>query len=152
MANNPQLQATDDALDALSKLVGDPIEKAGARMKKERLERFRKAMDMLGKLLKEFVGEQGSSLHKSDGDVPIVSAHDPNYLLLVKNLESLTSAVQEQQKQISVIGKAAPASNQIPVEPRQRSQSESETAWPLDLNRPITRETVEKDVSFFEDK
>jgi hypothetical protein len=41
-------------------------------------------------------------------------------------------------------------SNAIPVEGGRRQESQ-DVAWPLDMNRPISRETVSKSVSFFED-
>ena len=46
--------------------------------------------------------------------------------------------------------KTRATSNAIPVDGG-RQRDTQEVAWPLDMNRPISRDTVAKTVSFYDD-
>lgn len=153
--------ADADTLAALNSLLGrkgESIEKAGARMAKARLERFRKAMEILQGLLKDFSPAETevskSLLGQNLGALDLAFVQkfasranaDPE---LVGKIEKLTDLVAAQNKRIDEIKKAAGSSNVIPFE-RRGVDTVEESPWPLDMNRPLTRENVSKDVSFFD--
>ena len=165
--------ADDETIAALNKLLGRKnmsVEKAGARMAKERLERFRKAMELLQTLLKEFLPELKAqakleksatpttdplsllSMFRSPGDAEFVAefakrAHaSPE---LVDKINNLTALVQKQNDRVAEISKTSSGSNVIPIE-RQAIKKVDEHKWPIDMNNPMTRETVDKSVSFFD--
>jgi hypothetical protein len=155
--------ADDATLTAIGKLLergGTSIEKAGARMAKERLARFRKAMDLLQSLLKEFLPEVQAT--KSQASEAGLLAMDPAFVAafkkqvssnnnsseIVEKIKELGELVAKQNERIDKISKST-GSNQLPVG-NQSQPVDQEVVWPLDMNRPITRETVDKSVSFFD--
>jgi len=152
-------EATLSALNALLGRRGQSVEKAGARMAAERLERFRKAMDMLQSLLKEFL--PADMAKSASGGSDILSMFDPSFIAgfkrnaqaspeLVEKINKLTELVEANNERVNKIAKTAGGSNVIPLEPKPQQSDDQSVVWPLDMNRPITRETVNKDVSFFD--
>lgn len=152
-------EATLSALNTLLGRRGQSVEKAGARMAKERLERFRKAMDMLQSLLKEFL--PADMAKSASGGSDILSMFDPSFIAgfkrnaqaspeLVEKIHKLTELVEANNERVNKIVKTAGGSNVIPLEPKPQQSDDQSVVWPLDMNRPITRETVKKDVSFFD--
>ena len=69
---------------------------------------------------------------------------------LVASIDELTTLVKRQQDELTGRRGVRATSNAIPVEGGRRRESQ-DVAWPMDMNRPISRETVSKSVSFFED-
>ena len=64
-------------------------------------------------------------------------------------VESLTAAVREQNQRLSVVEKQFGLPNSTPVGDRPVTKA-AEVSWPVDLNRPLDRDSVEKAVSFHE--
>ena len=65
------------------------------------------------------------------------------------SLRSLTDAMKDQSQRLGRLEKGVglPNSRQAPERPAARSGAE-EVSWPLDLNRPMDRESVDKTTSF----
>jgi hypothetical protein len=132
-----------------------PVAKAGARMAKERLERFNKALELLASVLKELTesrepargpsaGAAQAGIVKRDGGAagaPLDS--------VVANLGELTEILKRQGEELVRLRKSTGVSNAIPVEGSRRRPAE-DVSWPLDMNRPISRDQVNKDLSFYE--
>lgn len=81
---------------------------------------------------------------------PAASSLDVNAYLtkLTASLEALTSTVREQQQRLGRVEKQFGLPNSAaPAEHVSKATTE-EVGWPLDLNRPMGREHVDKAVSF----
>jgi hypothetical protein len=130
------------------------VAKAGARMARGRLDRFQKALATLSELLKELTaaGKRPAltANAKPSREVRQKTAAVPGLGALVVSVSELTKAVQRQQAEIVGLRKTRATSNAIPVEGERRT-AKQDVSWPLDMNRPITRDTVGKSVSFYED-
>ena len=59
--------------------------------------------------------------------------------------------VKRQEEELGRIRQARGVSNAIPVEGDARRSEPQEVSWPLDMNRPISRDAVAKAVSFYDD-
>ena len=128
------------------------VAKAGARMAKERLDRFQKALALLSDVLKELTnaaqpqepagGSAENKVHKRTS-MPGVAA-------LVSSVNELTQMMKGQQDELVRLRKTRATSNAIPVDGGRRAASQ-EVSWPLDMNRPISRDGVAKAVSFFDE-
>lgn len=67
---------------------------------------------------------------------------------LSKSVTSLTGMVKEQQQRLTRLEKRFGLPNSIPAEKVTKKDDEEEVGWPLDLNRPCDRSSVDKAVSF----
>jgi hypothetical protein len=68
----------------------------------------------------------------------------------VTGIGELTRVVKRQEEELARIRQARGVSNAIPVESARRAEPQ-EVSWPLDMNRPISRDKVKKEVSFFDE-
>jgi hypothetical protein len=128
------------------------VAKAGARMAKERLDRFQKALALLADVLKELTdakqpaeptgGVAENKLQKRAGE--------PGLRDLVASVNDLTKIVKRQEDELAGVRKTRATSNAIPVDGGRRTAS-PDVSWPLDMNRPISRDTVSKSVSFYDE-
>ena len=67
---------------------------------------------------------------------------------LVGELRSLTSTVKEQQQRLTRLEKRFGLPNSAPSGERPAKPEEEDVGWPMDLNRPFDRESVDKATSF----
>ena len=67
---------------------------------------------------------------------------------LVTELRTLTGTVQEQQQRLARLEKRFGLPNSAPSGERPAKPEDEDVGWPLDLNRPYDRESVDKAVSF----
>jgi hypothetical protein len=136
------------------------VAKAGARMAKDRLDRFQKAIALLADILKELTDAKEAPAEPSAGaaesgvskrDVtPSQAATVPGLADLVSGIGELTRVVKRQEEELTRMRQARGVSNAIPVEGGRRAEP-PDVSWPLDMNRPISRDKVRKEVSFFEE-
>lgn len=133
------------------------VAKGGARMAKDRLDRFQNAMTLLAGILKELTdpkepaptaGAAEAGVRKRDGSA--VPPASPGLAELVAGIGELTRVVKRQEEELSRIRQARGVSNAIPVDGARR-QAPEDVSWPFDMNRPITRDKVKKEVSFFDE-
>jgi hypothetical protein len=132
-----------------------PVVKAGARMAKERLDRFQKALALLSEVLKELTDAKEPSGPTAGAAEDKVGKRDatsvPGMRELVAGIGELTRVVKRQEDELARIRQTRGVSNAIPVDGGGRRSEPQEVSWPLDMNRPISKDTVAKAVSFFED-
>lgn len=151
------------------------VEKVGAKMSKDRLNRFKQALSVLMGMFNELAGEEagagpgagaappaGAPQTSDPGGLGDVAARAPMTMskadqdALVATLAQLTTKVGEMQtaqaqqnERITTIGKSRSAGNAVPVEGgNPRKQSDERVSWPLDMNRPIDRDSVTKQEFF----
>lgn len=135
------------------------VAKTGARMSKDRLDRFQKAMAALADILKELTdskdvpagptaGAAESTVKKRDAAVPAT----PGLTELVTGIGELTRVVKRQEEELARLRQARGVSNAIPVDGGGRRAEPQDVSWPLDMNRPISRDKVKKEVSFFDEE
>lgn len=111
------------ALEAIEGVLGEQIEKAGARMAKSRLDSFKKALGTLIKLYTESGGSPlGEDVSKSLGE------RDEQ---IAELREKLTKANAE----IKRLRNARPSSAVIPVEKGEPGGSKVGDVWPSDFNQ-----------------
>jgi hypothetical protein len=130
------------------------VAKAGARMAKDRLERFNKAIELLSSILKELTETRqeppaptaGAAQAGVDKNAPQATG----VAQMVASLGQLTEIVKRQGDELARLRQAPSASNALPVDGARRSQPE-EVAWPMDMNRPIRRDQVNKELSFYDE-
>jgi len=67
---------------------------------------------------------------------------------LVGELRALTSTVKEQQQRLARLEKRFGLPNSAPSGERPAKPEEEDVGWPMDLNRPFDRESVDKATSF----
>lgn len=130
------------------------VAKAGRRMAKDRLDRFQKALEALSAILKELTeakappdpsaGSAASALTKRNAAAGIDD--------LVAGVQELTRVVKQQDVRIAQLQKTGATSNAIPVEGSRRGTSTQDVSWPLDMNRPISRDRVDKAISFYDEE
>jgi hypothetical protein len=158
-----ELRSVAEALQAVGKtsVSADTgaVAKGGARMSKDRLDRFQKAMALLADILKELTDTREAPPEPTAGaaqagvakrDARPGPAAVPGVAELVAGVAELTRVVKRQEQEIVRLRQARGVSNAIPVEGAPRREP-AEVSWPIDMNRPITKDKVKKEVSFFED-
>jgi hypothetical protein len=135
------------------------VAKGGARMAKDRLDRFQKAMAVLAEILKELTDSREAAPAPTAGvaeagvkkrDAGGASPPAPGLAELVAGIGELTRVVKRQEEELGRIRQARGVSNAIPVDGARRPAPE-DVSWPFDMNRPITRDKVKKEVSFFDE-
>lgn len=158
-----------DELDAVAEMlwgVGKrkrakaDVAKAGARMGKDRLDRFQKALSLLAEILKELTETKGEPVGPTAGAAEsAVQKRDtatrpapavPGLEELVSGIGELTRVVKRQEEELTKMRQARGVSNAIPVDGGRRAEAQ-DVSWPLDMNRPISRDKVRKEVSFYEE-
>ena len=159
----PSLQAkADEPTPAVA-----PVEKSGAKMRKDRLERLKGAVKALSDLVGELEPEEAPTGQPSAGcaeattkkdeapaaeppvaPVPAAPVPDERLEKLAKSVEGLAKVVQVQGEALSKLPAMAPPSNALPVEKRGEEQEGADVSWPQDMNRRLDRAAVGKDISF----
>lgn len=157
-----ELEAIAEMLSGMNKRkrAKADVAKAGARMAKDRLDRFQKALSLLADILKELTGTNDAppaptagaaegGVTKRDAAAP-QPAVVPGLTDLVSGIGELTRVVKRQEEELTRMRQARGVSNAIPVEGGRRAEPQ-DVSWPLDMNRPISRDKVRKEVSFFDE-
>jgi hypothetical protein len=129
------------------------VKKAGARMAKDRLDRFQKALALLSEVLKELTDAKKPMEPTAGAAEDKVEKRDaaPGMRDLVASIGELTRVVKRQEDELARIRQTRGVSNAIPVDGGGRRAEAQEVSWPLDMNRPISRDSVAKAVSFYEE-
>jgi len=126
------------------------VAKAGRRMAKDRLNRFQKALELLSDVLKELTAAGKEPAAGGAPDPKRKRAGAPGLGDLVASVGELTNVVKRQQEELVSLRKTRATSNAIAVEGGRRRENQ-DVSWPLDMNRPISRDTIGKSVSFFDE-
>ncbi len=67
---------------------------------------------------------------------------------LIASVRQLTTTVTEQQQRLARLEKRFGLPNSAPTRERPARPDDEDVGWPLDLNRPFDRESVDKAISF----
>jgi hypothetical protein len=130
------------------------VAKAGARMARSRLDRFQKAIELLSSILKELTNAKEPPRATAGGAETVgkrdTRAAPAGVTELASEIRELTRVVKRQEEELSKMRQTRGVSNAIPVDGGRRTEPQ-EVSWPFDMNRPITRDRVRKEVSFFDD-
>jgi hypothetical protein len=141
----------DDAADPGGSSNADDPEAGQDAAPARRRGAQRKVDDAL-KSVRELLGqvkERLASVAKS-GSTSSTMATPPGVDGLAKSIAGLADAFKEQGQRIGKLEKRFGLPNSAPTaEPSRRADAEDDDAsWPLNMNRPLDRENVGKDVSF----
>lgn len=153
---------------ALLKRVG--VEKIGAKMSKDRYARLAQAAEVVMNLVaelapattpapgapplgkkaaKEEKKEDKDKAEKSDAKLDQVMN---SVAQLAGSLNQLAGVVAKQQTQVARLAKSRGEASNLAAGGESGAEVEgSDVSWPLDMNRPISRDNVEKADSFFSD-
>lgn len=115
----------EGAVSALAGMLGGKVEKRGARMAKERLERFQKAIDMLGTILKELIAARDE-----------VAEGGEDKAKKTKTAKSDSDQVAKLTAEVERLRKATGVGNAAPVGERAPTKKSADDDWPLDMNAP----------------
>lgn len=150
----PAAKSRDKKPDFLNRRSAkDDVSKAGRRMAKDRLERFQKALELLAAVLKELTADKsGPTPSAGSAETPLGKRESPDASQLITSVEQLTRVVKRQEEQLVRLQKTRATSNAIPVEGGGRLREIQEVSWPLDMNRPISRDRVDKAISFYDEE
>lgn len=69
---------------------------------------------------------------------------------LTESFKALSDSVTAQAQRLGRVEKQFGLPNSIPTQPPAPKPTEADVAWPLDLNNPLDRDSVEKSLSFHE--
>lgn len=136
------------------------VTKAGARMSKDRLDRFQKALSLLADILKELTDLKVQTAGPTAGaaeqgmkkqDAASAPSAVPGMTELVGGISELARVVKRQGEELSRIRQTRGVSNAIQVDGGGRRAEPADVPWPLDMNRPISRDKVKKEFSFFDE-
>ena len=150
----------DDVLKSLmiaaNTITAGPVDKAGRKMSKTRLDQLREAMKVLDGILSDVDPDEDltakgahtdkdkKKVGKSADGAP---AGDDQLAVLSKTVDDLNSTLKASRAAITKLQKNVGLPNSLPVEggrtPPEQSRSE-EVTWPQDMNSPISRESVGK--------
>jgi hypothetical protein len=136
----------------------EPVTKVGARMARARLERFHKALELLSAILEELTdtGEELEEVVPTAGaaeakpDPSMAQEPSPVVTELVSEMQKLARVVKRQEEELSSLRQTRGVSNAMQVDSARRVEPQ-EVSWPFDMNRPISRDKVRKEVSFFDE-
>ncbi|HEX7842768.1 MAG TPA: hypothetical protein VF469_35085 [Kofleriaceae bacterium] len=130
------------------------VAKAGRRMAKDRLDRFQKALELLSSVLKELTDAKAPADPTAGSAENPLAKRDasPGMGELVASVRELTRVVKRQEDELVRIQKTRATSNAIPVDGGSRRPTVQDVSWPLDMNRPITRDRVDKAISFYDNE
>lgn len=169
MPSEMQMRAT---LDNIGKVFGHPkvekaaIAKIGAKMAKERFSRLQQAAQTLSSLINELapqvagtgapaaaggaLGKGDDKEEKSEKEKALLKSIEDMLAPIVDGLKQVGVTVAKQRTQIETIQKSrgAPNASTNVEQPVQKGIGDK-FSWPLDLNNPVTKDTVEKTTSFF---
>ena len=146
----------------LDTMKGDLVQKYGTKMRKERLERFRQAMSLLGGIMEELTAAAAKEAAAKEAAAKEAAAKTEAAKTEtaksapsgeVSKLEGTITALEKQVKELSVqladVRKRGTASNSIAVESIEKR--EEPVSWPSDLNQPLGKGDVKKGEFFGEE-
>ena len=171
-----EIDALSELLSGITESYPSPsekaakVQKAGARMAKERLDRFHKAMELLSGILTELTGKaapegatqgqrttdpskpnRGAGVDPDNTGLSAATAFAdvPGLKDVLKGVSDLTRIVKRQDDELRVLKQHRGLPNALAPEGG-RAEAQ-EVSWPLDMNRPISREGVTKETSFYDE-
>ena len=109
------------------------------------IEAVRATLERVDGLIKEPSGEDAGTQAATDAGA---TGLGEQLTELVGELRALTGTVKEQQQRLGRLEKRFGLPNSAPSGERPAKPEEDDVGWPMDLNRPFDRESVDKATSF----
>jgi hypothetical protein len=160
-----ELQWIYNALEQLLGQPSKPVHKVGAKMASQRREQLKGAVELLQRLLQEIMPEIAAS--RAPGPNPTQPAptaksakrapdeHGEFGALLAsmtEGISALTTQVKTQAAELARLKKSTGLPASRPVESvRRPAPPAPEEDWPFDMNAPLSRDRVAKEISFFDE-
>ena len=157
--------ALEQLLGQSSKAGTKPVNKLGAKMASQRREQLKGAVELLQRLLQEVMPEitasrapgpnpqQPTPTAKSAKREP--DQHGEFGALLAsmtEGISALTTQVKTQAAELARLKKSTGLPASRPVETvRRPAPPAPEEDWPFDMNAPLSRDRVAKEISFFDE-
>jgi hypothetical protein len=163
-----ELQWICDALAEIlgqsSKSANKSINKIGAKMASQRREQLQGAVELLQRLLQEVMPEITAARANAPARQPKPTAkaagreqdaHGELGALLAsmsEGISALTAQVKSQASELARLKKSTGLPASRPVESARRPRTpQPDEDWPFDMNAPLSRDRVAKEISFFEE-
>lgn len=167
-----QMRATFDNLAKVlshSKLTKATVLKVGAKMSKDRFARLQQAAQVLSNLIAELgpsadaatsapaaepgagAGASKSKKNEAPAGPELLTLEQGNALL--GQLQKMTAVMQKQSQELAQLKKSRNAPSALAAEHIEKSadNEDQDFSWPLNMNRPMNRGSVDKSDSFFDD-
>ena len=109
------------------------------------IEAVRATLERVDGLIKEPSGQDAGAQPRTDAGATELGEQLTE---LVGELRALTGTVKEQQQRLGRLEKRFGLPNSAPSGERPAKPEEDDVGWPMDLNRPFDRESVDKATSF----
>ena len=155
--------ALEQLLGQSSKAGTKPVNKLGAKMASQRREQLKGAVELLQRLLQEVMPELAASRAPGPNQPQPTAkaarrepdAHGEFGALLAsmtEGISALTTQVKTQAAELARLKKSTglPASRSVETV-RRPAPPAPEEDWPFDMNAPLSRDRVAKEISFFDE-
>ena len=155
--------ALEQLLGQSSKSATKPVNKLGAKMASQRREQLKGAVELLQRLLQEVMPEITASRAPGPNQPQPTAkaarrepdAHGEFGALLAsmtEGISALTTQVKTQAAELARLKKSTGLPASRPVESvRRPAPPAPEEDWPFDMNAPLSRDRVAKEISFFDE-
>ena len=155
--------ALEQLLGQSSKAGTKPVNKLGAKMASQRREQLKGAVELLQRLLQEVMPEITTSRAPGPNQPQPTAkaarrepdAHGEFGALLAsmtEGISALTTQVKTQAAELARLKKSTGLPASRPVESvRRPAPPAPEEDWPFDMNAPLSRDRVAKEISFFDE-
>ena len=155
--------ALEQLLGQSSKSATEPVHKVGAKMASQRREQLKGAVELLQRLLQEVMPEITASRAPGPNQPQPTAkaarrepdAHGEFGALLAsmtEGISALTNQVKTQAAELARLKKSTGLPASRPVESvRRPAPPTPEEDWPFDMNAPLSRDRVAKEISFFDE-
>ena len=155
--------ALEQLLGQSSKAGTKPVNKLGAKMASQRREQLKGAVELLQRLLQEVMPEITASRAPGPNQPQPTAkaarrepdAHGEFGALLAsmtEGISALTTQVKTQAAELARLKKSTGLPASRPVESvRRPAPPAPEEDWPFDMNAPLSRDRVAKEISFFDE-
>jgi len=155
--------ALEQLLGQSSKSATKPVNKLGAKMASQRREQLKGAVELLQRLLQEVMPEITASRAPGPNQPQPTAkaarrepdAHGEFGALLAsmtEGISALTTQVKTQAAELARLKKSTGLPASRPVESvRRPAPPAAEEDWPFDMNAPLSRDHVAKEISFFDE-
>jgi hypothetical protein len=158
--------------DALAEILGQssksatkPVKKLGAKMASQRREQLQGAIELLQRLLQEVMPEIAAARAPAPNPpqpAPTAKAakREPDthgelgalLASMTEGISALTTQVKSQASELARLKKSTGLPASRPVESGRRPRPpQPDEDWPFDMNAPLSRDRVAKEISFFEE-
>lgn len=139
--------ATDEEEDEAKKKAKG-VAKAGKKMARGRKDQLAAAVNALTALLAEV-----DDVPKAQPATKVVAKSDDSVNAALRELSAhvavISKAVSKQKERLDQIAKSSSGSRQVSTEKAGEAEVVDDISWPMDMNKPRTRENTPVDKSFF---